>query len=659
MMGVLRFIDLLPGARRGRAAAVVVCVMIAGCLGVTQSASAAFHWTMQGSWSCDNKVSETTSPIVGARVEFYRSNVGNTKVFDSRIGTTHTDGNGFYSVSFVGNDENNYYARLILNDDASVALHEWYTGNSWEYDTPFGNNATPEATNFGNLTLANSSVESPKCAVWQGARAAYQDYERTVGHRPPTGVSCSPSGCSAGSYDISLEPSSTYKTPFSTLATTHWPDGFRTRGNSDFSVNFHEFAHTVRQSFDGDFNNFLNDAIVYGYARSHHACAKTNDGFAFNEGWAEFWAHDWEDEPSCKTNTPDKQVEGNVAELLDQLSACQGVGRAGMISVLAQSSSGIHSYDQFETRFRQIFPGVSCPGRPAPALTVGNAGEQLTGLHETTTAYLAALNREVEAKTHALGLPPCTVIPCNTLAERLIAAPILRGQLEQTALLISFVKNAIAQQAQTPDGFTTQMFSPAFESAEKAAARAFDGRNETIVIDTLKQALGALTVAGRNPDIARRNPDIARKIGELRPTLSELLRLQSTGAPVPDSIALPEPPGGDTALACPVITGCRATFQRLGQGAVIIANLALATRVGILVNRILSTRRIHGRPILQLRKVGRVPLGLHHKGRLRIRWNLRVDGRKLPPGRYLITLRALDSQKHVTALAKPAIFTIH
>ena len=46
----------------------------------------------------------------------------------------------------------------------------------------------------------------------------------------------------------------------------------------------------MRHGLDGDFGHFLGDAATYNYAQSHNACDHTNLGFAFNEGWAEFWA---------------------------------------------------------------------------------------------------------------------------------------------------------------------------------------------------------------------------------------------------------------------------------------------------------------------------------------------------------------------------------
>jgi hypothetical protein len=59
-----------------------------------------------------------------------------------------------------------------------------------------------------------------------------------------------------------------------------------------------------------------------------------------------------------------------------------------------------------------------------------------------------------------------------------------------------------------------------------------------------------------------------------------------------------------------------------------------------------------------LRAVGRVPLGKHRQGHLRVSWNLRVDGKRLHAGRYRITLRALDSQKNVLGLSRPVTIRV-
>ena len=51
----------------------------------------------------------------------------------------------------------------------------------------------------------------------------------------------------------------------------------------------HEFAHTIRHYYDGNYAHFLADAGRFWYLRSHSCSLETNPGFAFNEGWAEYW----------------------------------------------------------------------------------------------------------------------------------------------------------------------------------------------------------------------------------------------------------------------------------------------------------------------------------------------------------------------------------
>ncbi len=101
--------------------------------------------------------------------------------------------------------------------------------------------------------------------------------------------------------------------------------------------------------------------------------------------------------------------------------------------------------------------------------------------------------------------------------------------------------------------------------------------------------------------------------------------------------------------ACEVIVGCDANVQFQGSSALVSFSLGQPVPVGILVQRKKGHKRV---------QVGRVPFGLHHGARLRIRWNLRVNGHKLPPGRYLITLRAFGTNRHVIAAAHTVTLTI-
>jgi hypothetical protein len=93
---------------------------------------------------------------------------------------------------------------------------------------------------------------------------------------------------------------------------------------------------------------------------------------------------------------------------------------------------------------------------------------------------------------------------------------------------------------------------------------------------------------------------------------------------------------------CALFPGSTVTVAPNGDGAVISSQLAQDDQVGILVQRIAGFARDHGVRAPVLRPVGRVPLGLHHRGRLHIRWNLEVNGHKLGNGQYVITLRGFD-----------------
>lgn len=85
------------------------------------------------------------------------------------------------------------------------------------------------------------------------------------------------------------------------------------------------------------------------------------------------------------------------------------------------------------------------------------------------------------------------------------------------------------------------------------------------------------------------------------------------------------------------------------QTASISNHLTIRAAIGILVERIQRGRHV---------PVGRVLFGQKRAGHVEIRWNLKVGGQKVPSGRYLITLRALDNHRHVLARAKPVVITI-
>jgi hypothetical protein len=100
---------------------------------------------------------------------------------------------------------------------------------------------------------------------------------------------------------------------------------------------------------------------------------------------------------------------------------------------------------------------------------------------------------------------------------------------------------------------------------------------------------------------------------------------------------------------CVLFYGCQLEVKIHGPVARIIAKLRQAHRVGIVVDRI----NRHG-----VTHIGRVPLGSHPRSTLGLRWDLKVNGRRLAAGRYRVTLRALDAKGNVLGLTKPVTVRI-
>lgn len=82
------------------------------------------------------------------------------------------------------------------------------------------------------------------------------------------------------------------------------------------------------------------------------------------------------------------------------------------------------------------------------------------------------------------------------------------------------------------------------------------------------------------------------------------------------------------------------------------------TSVGILVQRIVGRHKVLGRSAPKLKLVGRVPFGRFAKGADKVKWDLKVDGKRLRAGRYLVTPRAVTRAAEVLDLGKPRVVRV-
>ena len=130
-------------------------------------------------------------------------------------------------------------------------------------------------------------------------------------------------------------------------------------------------------------------------------------------------------------------------------------------------------------------------------------------------------------------------------------------------------------------------------------------------------------------------------------------------APTPQTRAFQSSWGGlslaeSSALDIPVVTctsSCVTSLQTSLAGVPLTPLVSTTTNtqsIGIFVVRVTGKRKLLGRTVPRIKPIGRVPLGRTRKGRNLFRWNGKVNGRKLKPGTYLLTFRALRRERVVS-----------
>jgi hypothetical protein len=446
-------------------------------------AQASVSFEVKGQWTCDNR--GTVTPLAGARVELWRPGGISTLWIDEKLGATHTNASGAYSFGVRADDNFDLYSKVVMNDDQGVHLGDWYSLSDWDTETQTtGSHAG--VVNLGTYQISHENgAGTPKCAAFQGAHNAYQNYKQLMGTAPP---------------DASYLISSDYPccgVPFTTLDTTHWPDGYETGyGPKDpdggYAVNFHEFAHSVRHSFDGGALHFLYDAARFGYPKSHELCLVSNEGFAFNEGWAEFWAHT----PGPCANPTDFNVEGNVAAALTGLEGC--ANRQTMVRVLKENPESIHSYAEFKAKFFSIVGQRACllksiGGLQAVEKTIAAAPllasteSQIAG----ETNLISSMSRRMAlVRKRAQGTEKCSKGECVAALRKLIEPSALSTQIAQAKLLRERLQSGLAAARSAISGPESAQLK-LFETLDAERAT-FEAANQAIQIKGLQQSVAAI-----------------------------------------------------------------------------------------------------------------------------------------------------------------------
>lgn len=353
-------------------------VAVAVLLGSAFAAPASAQRTVyKGQFLCDDR--GTVEPLAGMNVELWKRGESWLPVewVGSRVAQGFTRADGSFRM-VTPPDEDNYFVRMALRDDHGVHLRDFWGINDWSVDTEQKRNNVA-AHEYGGL-LFSTPGQSHKCAIWAGVHAANESYRAEVGSDLPSrGVEIQADAVTAG-------------VPFTPGTSILWPGGFPVGygGGGDDTITRHEYGHVIRHGFDGDFGHFLGDVVTHNYLQNHAACNRTNPGFAFNEGWAEFWAGDFDPAPDCG-RPGDMDTEGNVAAaLVELMENCAGGRRPVMVDVLRRNPGTIHSFAEFRDR-------LGCPTPRLVPVFVVAANTELAPAPSLPTIRAGAARAEVRA----------------------------------------------------------------------------------------------------------------------------------------------------------------------------------------------------------------------------------------------------------------------
>jgi hypothetical protein len=99
----------------------------------------------------------------------------------------------------------------------------------------------------------------------------------------------------------------------------------------------------------------------------------------------------------------------------------------------------------------------------------------------------------------------------------------------------------------------------------------------------------------------------------------------------------------------------------ISQAGNVTVSLVSTASIGIFVQRIVGKTELLGKKTWELETVGRVPLGSYGAGNVFTHWDFEVNGEPLPPGKYLVTLRAVEDTVEGTVvreLGEPQVLRI-
>lgn len=366
-------------------------------------AQAAAWTTFRGAFVCGDRALE------GARVELWSWwSTGLPKVWPNArlLAVQRSGADGSWGWRVSQKDETNLFIRVVLVGEHS-RVGAWGVPWNTYYDTAWNQNDVP-LQDYGRQRLPGQ-----QCELWDGLRLAALEHRADLGAPPPFGVA------------VAHYAAPTAGVPFTAYDSIWWPQGHDARG----ATPAHEFAHAVRHTFDGGAVHFGSDVARFSYLQHHDvgSCRPTNEGFAFNEGWAAWWSG--VRVKPCP-GRPNWAVERNVVAGLATLDAPCNESRASLSRILRANPGRIHSFHDLARRAdcSVDFSRRAVPREPvqrvSPALRAGRS------YLSSVRRQVAALRAERARAAAALSLPlPCPARPCLAEHERVAAVGLVDARL--------------------------------------------------------------------------------------------------------------------------------------------------------------------------------------------------------------------------------------
>jgi hypothetical protein len=233
-----------------------------------------------------------------------------------------------------------------------------------------------------------------------------------------------------------------------------------------------------------------------------------------------------------------------------------------------------------------------------------------------------------------------------------------QGELDQPALPAASTDHMLFVRRASPGGPVHPgdiWFGP-LHPTDPGCKAGFGGALPAIVNTGQDESRPALTPDGRYVGFVRHTSDAHSRLF-VWDSLTQLLVNNDgidLGVLTPREIDLIADRGN---LSLRVLNVLRTT--NLLPAGTVTFQLNSAALVGILVQRVVGHHKVLGHRVARLRLVGRVPLGHFGRGHDKTHWDGKVGGRRLRPGLYQVTVRALARNGRVEDLGQPRTIRVH